>query len=61
MMWFWFTMPLMILATAIATVPVLYHSIKEDRRLRAEHEAILARLHNGEFLAPVVAEERIAA
>jgi hypothetical protein len=32
---FLITLPLMIAAVAIAVVPVLYHSIREDRLIRA--------------------------
>jgi len=38
-----------IIAIAIATVPVLYHSLKEDRLLRAEHQAVQARMYSPEF------------
>ena len=34
MTWFFVTIPLMIVAVAIATVPVLYHSVREHRLLR---------------------------
>ena len=33
MTWFIITFPVMVVAVAIATVPVLYHSIREHRRL----------------------------
>jgi hypothetical protein len=40
MTWFLITLPLMIVAVAIATVPVLYHSIREHRQL---HDGVAPR------------------
>ncbi|HUY66622.1 MAG TPA: hypothetical protein VMV06_07375 [Acidimicrobiales bacterium] len=34
MTWFFITIPLMIVAVAIATIPVLYHSVREHRLLQ---------------------------
>jgi len=49
MLWIWLTVPFAIIAIAIATVPVLYHSLKEDRLLWAEHQAVQARMYSPEF------------
>ena len=36
MIWFFVTIPIMIVAAAIATVPILYHSVREHRLLNGE-------------------------
>jgi len=36
MIWFFVTIPIMIVAVAIATVPILYHSVREHRLLNGE-------------------------
>jgi hypothetical protein len=33
MIWFFVTLPLMVVAVGIATVPVVYHSVREHRML----------------------------
>ena len=36
MIWFFVTIPIMIVAVAIATVPILYQSVREHRVLNGE-------------------------
>ena len=49
MIWFFVTIPIMIVAVAIATVPILYHSVREHRLLNGETVPVSGPVRSSEY------------